>query len=274
MVHKLSDVLEEIFVNRENVGHEIMGSKYDNQTPTPLYPDSKFNLDISDLFLQGGHQDFFSVSFSFKENLPINISIELQIVDKESSSVRPLLENSLKQTGKSLKVMPTHYLEYYVAISQHIYDEEDKEQNCQRYPNNQYQSYKECDEAYIRKRLKKYGFENETPIWATENIGEVTKNVMDEGMELSYLYTGVEPNSCKKPCVSTTTFTKTSSDTPNSVTAIHLIFQTEVKIEETKLVRFDFFKALSMLGGNMGLWLGLGVTQFIEMIADFSLFRK
>ena len=38
-----------------------------------------------------------------------------------------------------------------------------------------------------------------------------------------------------------------------------------MEIERVSRIAFDFMKVLSYLGSNMGLFLGLGVLQFVEI---------
>ena len=44
-----------------------------------------------------------------------------------------------------------------------------------------------------------------------------------------------------------------------------IFFPQTVDIERVSMIPFDFMKVLSYLGSNMGLFLGLGVLQFVEM---------
>ena len=51
-------------------------------------------------------------------------------------------------------------------------------------------------------------------------------------------------------------------------TLININFNEEVVIARTNLVKFDLTTSLTYLGGNMGLWLGLGVIQIMDVITN------
>ena len=48
--------------------------------------------------------------------------------------------------------------------------------------------------------------------------------------------------------------------------SVLIYFDQTVKIRTIRSKEFNFFKVLSFLGSNMGLYLGLGVLQFLQMI--------
>jgi hypothetical protein len=87
-------------------------------------------------------------------------------------------------------------------------------------------------------------------------------------VSMDKMFSGVEPNECPKPCTTTTSYVKFLSDTNANYTSIGLIFSKEITIKETSMVKFNLLGALSSLGSNMGLWLGLGAVQFMELIGN------
>ena len=76
------------------------------------------------------------------------------------------------QTEAAKQVYIKLFFRYYAAeFEQSIFDEEDSNSNCKEYTNT---TYDECDKIFI-KNFFLNNFEGFMPIWATENISEVTK---------------------------------------------------------------------------------------------------
>ena len=66
-------------------------------------------------------------------------------------------------------------MSYMVGIAQREYVEENPSHECRIYPNNEYDSYEECDDQFVRNKLPGL-----TPIWMTEDFSEVSTQVYDE----------------------------------------------------------------------------------------------
>ena len=58
-----------------------------------------------------------------------------------------------------------------VEISKNVYVEEDKDKQCKEYPNDQYKSFADCDNQYLRSVCQKH---NISPIWLNNNFTNVT----------------------------------------------------------------------------------------------------
>ena len=58
----------------------------------------------------------------------------------------------------------------YCGINQRVFVEEDPSSNCRDYPNQEYQSYQECDNQFMRKPLPA----ELTPIWITDHVDSIT----------------------------------------------------------------------------------------------------
>ena len=88
--------------------------------------------------------------------------------------------------------------------------------------------------------------------------------------KINQIFAGIEPNNCLTPCKSTTTnirlLTKTNSS--GNYTYVTIYFSEEITITKVEMVEFDLATALSFLGSNMGLWLGLGTLQFAELLGN------
>ena len=85
------------------------------------------------------------------------------------------------------------------------------------------------------------------------------------------LFQGSESSDCLAPCTKTSTTTrevfKADKFNPEE-NMIKIILDRSVKTHKTSLVKFEISQALSFPGANMGLWLGLGVLQLLEIFYE------
>ena len=63
-----------------------------------------------------------------------------------------------------------------VDITQRVFVEEDPSNNCRDYPNQEYESYQECDDQFMRNIIPA----ELTPIWITDNVERVSTHVVYE----------------------------------------------------------------------------------------------
>ena len=119
-----------------------------------------------------------------------------------------------------------------------------------------------------------------TPIWATDVMDKVTGQLVPEWDDLKQLRStgnlliGVETSDCPKPCTTTTSYIRMIADLPVNVTGMTLSFPKEIMILKTEMITFTYVTFLSMLGGNLGLWLGFGFFQFLEIFVTHFIFKK
>jgi hypothetical protein len=241
-------------------------TNFDEQKPIPAYPDIKFQIDLSEIM--NSIQIANRLTILIKEDL--RFDIEMQLEDKESTTIRPLMDNLNKQKGDQIDVEKNRNHRYYIDFYKEVFDEEDKNRNCKNYPSKIHETYQECDKKFIRELLDDYKLRNFTPIWATDNMDEVTEQrpFGENVNKLMRLFTGIQVNNCPKPCTSTKTNVRKLTTSSSPKTVVSLDFSEEVTITKVEMVIFDFVTAFSFLGSNMGLWLGLGVLQFAEVLLN------
>ena len=100
------------------------------------------------------------------------------------------MENSFQSFGDPIHLSEEDvYRVYMVDITQRTFVEEDPTNTCRGYPNQEYQSYQDCDDQFMKKLLPGL-----TPIWLTEDLAEVSTQVFDEngtyGSEQNGTYDG------------------------------------------------------------------------------------
>ena len=83
-------------------------------------------------------------------------------------------------------------------------------------------------------------------------------------------FDGTQLSDCPLPCTTTNTETKHlygRTDNRN-VSTISLTFSSKVLVKRTDFLKFSLAIFLSEVGGSMGLWLGLGIVQTIELAVN------
>ena len=69
----------------------------------------------------------------------------------------------------------TYYLgmQYTVDISESVFVEEDPSKRCRVYPTKEHQSYRECDDQFMKDLVSTFD-PPITPVWLTEDLNQVT----------------------------------------------------------------------------------------------------
>ena len=117
-----------------------------------------------------------NIRFNGRKNIS---SIQINAQGRHFLSHRDLFHNSFLSTGDPLVADPGYMKKYGIEISENVYVEEDTSKHCREYPNEEYESFADCDNEYVRNVCKKH---NINPIWLTNDFEKVTvqKNLSDE----------------------------------------------------------------------------------------------
>ena len=190
--------------------------------------------------------------------------------------------------------------DYVTQISSNEYIEEDTTKSCAVYPKSVFASYKDCDEHFMKNILSTFDPPNLVPVWLTDNMENVTSKMtmrhlgnkfsfkiqlMDNrnvpfsgnstGTHYEDLADGTELSDCPLPCTTTKTDTRLLAKYPTSHNGslINLTFSSKVVVTRTDLLVFNLSSFFSELGGSMGLWLGLGIIQAMDLGVNWILPR-
>ena len=159
---------------------------------------------------------------------------------------------------------------FMIEFSQKKYSQQDTNKNCEVYPTNLYETYKECDKAFVFKTIRDlYPF---TPVWAADDLNQVTKKIIFDSKEkylkpvLYYdLFDGTVVSPCPLPCTSTQMSGTHISTTylTASYSQFSLTFSQTVTLDVSEYPVFELARFLTELGGAMGFWFGIGIVQLL-----------
>ena len=93
----------------------------------------------------------------------------------------------------------------------------------------------------------------------------------DDPLEYNLLaiFSGLASSKCKLPCTRTSsTIHSVGKEFINGSMAVTIVFPEEITIEKTELIPLNILTSLAFLGSNMGLWLGFGILQIIELFSE------
>ena len=116
------------------------------------------------------------LKFVFNKTNNSRVTVYMQERNKALTR-RMLKSNLLSYSGptESLDLGESILYKEIVSISQNIFSEKDKMKKCRNYPNEDYESYRQCDEQFVYKDMKtKYQL---MPFWATHEMDEVSSQV-------------------------------------------------------------------------------------------------
>ena len=228
------------------------------------------NCFVLDMFEKGSID---TVLFFFDKQIEGNVQILI-----ESSTLfadRDLSEQSQYKIGQNI-VIPLNPLlgtvrtNYDVMLSKNTYVENDPTKGCSNYPTENFPSYNDCDKDFVQKELEKRVGKGFLPFWAVDDFGQVsTANVtaVDPTTVLA-LFDGSKSSDCPLPCETASMRTALISEQFSNAPGIKINFASRVPVSKTDFMKFDLVEFLSDIGGCLGLWLGLGVLQLLEVIVQ------
>ena len=248
----------------------------------PYYPGIQAQIDISKYIENNTLRE---IVFWFKNIVYYSMIIELD--DASWDTVRPLYKRRMRQKGAKIGLEKGEYnvaKTYFTTIRQIVHEEDDKSINCKNYPNEEFESYKDCDMAFTRQAYQSLYHQNNcsrghnistkriVPIFATNKFDEVTKvlNIDCAPFFATDLMTGTTSSPCPMPCTSSFTDTMEASienkEEEKDKELISIKFDNSVSVTRIKVDNFQIMESLNFLGSNLGLWPGLGIFQMIQWV--------
>ena len=106
-----------------------------------------------------------------------NSSVSLKLQQRGMILHRDYQEFRSHSKGDNLELMPDKVSKFVVKIKKTVFVEEDPSQTCRNYPTPEFESYTECDDKYVKKKIEEIApGKNLTPVWMTENLDTVTSH--------------------------------------------------------------------------------------------------
>ena len=222
-----------------------------------------------------------TVLFAFRQNCEDCKSARVVLEERAMATTREIGINSLANLGPDLgkealkvdKETGKGWATYVVQINENVYVENDPSKNCKNYPYNGFGSYNDCDEHFISTTLKKSFGPEFVPVWAA-NVTSKTSSVKwanSTDYDINDLFEGVELSQCHLPCTTTNLVTRFLAERFDDESIIKIIFGESMTVTTTDFVKFNIVTFLSDVGGAMGLWLGLGIIQFLQLVVRCSI---
>lgn len=236
------------------------------------YPNNCQTLDLLEVTeIKGTIKKQIWIEF---ENLT-DRSVEIIIKGRNLDCGRDIKDHSFYSTGQTIKVDKNLlWKSYMVEISQRVYVEEGPSKRCKNYPTAEFSSYKDCDDSFVSGIITRE-VPGLVPIWQNDNLEKVSTRVFDENFKMGqinmdHLIDGTLLPDCPLPCQTTHTHTKFLSTHEAAKTVLDITFSSEVMVTTTNMLGPTFSSFLSEVGGSMGLWLGLGVVQLLQLVVTCS----
>ena len=272
----MSSILDTVRV-RLNDNQRLNIEKY-ARLVRPNYPTNCATLDLSEINgvdFKGLKQIWFD--FSPRDN----VEVEVHLQPREVALKRAYKLNHFGFVGPRFNLhlnSDNEYVFVYYAVRfhQYIQVENNPDNPCKSYDDNW--TYDDCDEDFIRRSLDETYGPNFTPVWATDDMEKVTtktflvkyENVVENKRIYSDLLSGNAENDCPVPCKNTEISSVFLGDKHEhaavSQYTIDIVFDHNISITVFYFPDFSFAEFLSLLGGSMGLWLGAGVLQIVDVL--------
>ena len=216
---------------------------------------------------------FSALYLSFHKSIQFS-ELMIRFEDNNLFASRKIRKNAFNYKGSEVKYEKTNTRDenivksYSVEMMQQIYVKEDKTKNCFDYPKEY--TYDDCNRQYDLAKLAQEVKPGFTPPWTTDNWSSVNSEPVSlENREfgiLTNMWNGLERTDCRLPCTITKTRTISSGEQESNESGIVVSFNEDMQVTKTTIVRFNFFRFLSEIGGILGLWLGLGMVQLGELL--------
>ena len=224
-------------------------------------------VEIPNLNFKGINQ----IHFRFRRNA--NYKVEIQMEDRLYSLSRAFSFNKYKIVGPrmELKNLSKDMYRYFsVQFEQKRFSPHDPGKICRKYVET---SYKDCDEEFMKKLLQKNYPASFMPVWATDNMSLVTTYITGNQDSFYENYQGMIlgtlQSDCPTPCTSTEITSVFLDEKTGKLggSRIDITLSEKVLIVVTNFPKFNLALFLSSCGGSMGMWLGVGVVQIMELLA-------
>ena len=244
------------------------------------YPHNCLTLDLTGALTpeQFHHADMMSINFKSDEESSVEITIEdrLSALERDNPEARrgflgPVIEHKLDTKT---------FTKYVVEFTQSVFVEDDPTIGCKDYPWEGFSSFDDCDKEFMQDWVtNKYNF---LPFYMAKvesnaTVGPVKVDFnchldLNASPEAYAHYNGYIKSACPIPCTQTQIrLNKLVTEKWEGPPSVELMMSDKVMVTYNYYPKFSPVEALASLGGSLGLWLGLGVLQLLQLLLATSL---
>jgi hypothetical protein len=210
--------------------------------------------------------------------------LQIHVRQGHGQEIKIFFEGSTLNTDRSIKALTLYstgdkiilsnegQYEFVVEMKQNVLLEQDPMKKCRNYPNADFASYRDCDDQWMKDQVGSQA-PGLVPIWLADDLEKVTTQYF--ASTASKLFAGNKLSDCPLPCKTTRTETKflRSYVTDDKRTSVDIAFSQSVQVTTTNFLKPTLSTFLSDVGGSVGLWLGLGVVQAVQLVINCVIAR-
>ena len=243
------------------------------------YPHNCQTLDLTGALNPEQFQHFDMIIFAFKSekgsSVEITIEDRLSALERDNPDAKRGFLGSVIEHNLERKAFTKYFLEF----SQSVFAEEDPSIGCKNYPWEDFRSFDDCDKDEMQEWVtNKYNF---LPFFmAKEELNATVGPVQvdfncdasSEKIEAYAHYNGYIKSACPRPCTQTQIkLNKLITEKWNGDPTVEIMMSDKVMVTNNFYPNFSPVEALASLGGSLGLWLGLGVLQLLQLVLATSI---
>ena len=101
-----------------------------------------------------------------------NVTVELKLQGRNLAARRDIQDHIFYHTGDVMKLYKS-FQTFRVKIKKRVLIEGEPGTTCRNYPNSDFESYRECDDKYMKNRVDMIA-PGLMPVWMTEDLSKVT----------------------------------------------------------------------------------------------------
>ena len=145
--HTREDVIAEVRANLAN-GDQLDVTDLVQQGRVN-YPNNCYTLDLSNNteVMEMGMRTLIVKFNSTKRNLTM---VQLKVQGGSLSCGRDIFDHMFYTTGDPIEARHREFYKYALKISENVFVEEDSSKKCRVYPNEEFESYRACDDQFMK----------------------------------------------------------------------------------------------------------------------------
>ena len=104
-----------------------------------------------------------------------NVTVELKLQGRNLAASRAIQDHHFFHTGDDMIMKQDKIPNFRVKIKKRVHIESEPGNTCRNYPNSDFESYRECDQQFMKTRVEEIA-PGLVPLWMTEDLSKVTSH--------------------------------------------------------------------------------------------------